>query len=166
MNRFSKGKILTSSIILIAVLVFIWGRDAESAELGLGLGFGTFNTVGATIQELSIASDDYRWFASYTRIGGADSDRLTADYNDRLVLSYRTFWRRDSNLKPFLSFGAAYFKEAPNTLISERLTYDIRLGARWKDVVELEIDGHNSTAGRSISNSGFDTINLRFVFPF
>ena len=50
-------------------------------------------------------------------------------------------------------------------LISERLTYDLRLGARWKDIVELEIQ-HNSTAGRSERNTGFDVITLRAVFQF
>ncbi len=166
MNRFSKGKILTTLLIAAFVIAFFWGRDADAEEIGVGVGFGTFNAVGATIQEISIASTDYRWFASYTRIGGTDSDRIVMDYNNRYVIAYRVFWRRDKNWKPYMSLGAAYFNEPPERLISERLAYDLRFGVRWKDIVEIDIEGHNSTAGRSTRNTGFDTINLRAVFQF
>ena len=164
--KLSKGKILTASAVVVFVLVFFWGRYAEAAEVGVGLGFGTFNARGAIMQELSVTSDDYRWFASYTRIGKNDSNRLVLEQNDRFVVAYRTFWRRDKDVKPYLSLGAAYFTHPPNDLISDRLSYDLRLGFRWRDILEVDLDGHNSTAGRSSRNTGVDSINLRAVFRF
>ncbi len=164
-DRFKGSKKWGSLLVVLFILVFLWGRNADAAELGLGLGFGVNHTENATIQELSIQSDDYRWFASYTRVGGGKANGLVLDYNNRFVGAYRVFWRRDKDWKPYLSLGAAYFEEAPLNVISERLTYDMRFGARWKDILELEA-AHNSTAGRSLRNSGFDTLNLRVVFQF
>jgi len=165
-DRFKKGKILTTLAIIAFVVAFLWGRNAQSAEVGLGLGFGTFNAADATIQELSVITDDLHWFASYSRVGGVDSDRLQDKYNDRYVIAYRVFWRDDKDFRPYLSLGVAYFDKAPERLISEHLAYDLRLGVRWKDILELDVDGHNSTAGRSERNTGIDSVNLRIVFQF
>ena len=76
MNRFKGGRAIGSILVLIFVLIFLWGRNAEAGEIGLGVGFGAFNSTGATVQEISYHTDDYRWFASYARVGGHDSNRI------------------------------------------------------------------------------------------
>ena len=164
--KISKGKLVTLTILAIVVTGFFMIRDAESAEIGLGLGYGTFNAKHSRTQEISIQSNDYRWFASYARIGAADNDRIRRDQTNRYTAAYRACFWRERKLTPCISMGAAYFDEPIMTLISDRLTYDIRIVVRWKEVLEFEIDQHNSTAGRSVTNSGLDSIMLRGVFRF
>lgn len=153
----------TSGIVLVLAFLalFIWGRNAESAELGLGVGYGINHTAKAAVQEITISTDDYRWYGQVIRIGGDG----VLDDNWRYSAGYRLFWRRDENVKPFLRLGAAYFDHAPVQLVSDHLTFDMGLGLRWKDIIELEYN-HNSTAGRSDKNTGIDFVTLRVVFQF
>lgn len=152
-----------AALIALFLILFLWGRSSEAAEVGIGLGAGVNHSSGAVGQELSVTSDDLRWFASYTRLGGRPGDTVLA-YNNRWVGAYRVFWRRDHDLMPYMALGAAYFEE-PTVLVTERLTYDLRVGLRWNNIVELEY-AHNSTAGRSQRNAGIDFITLRAVFRF
>ena len=164
----SKKEILLVAVLSALVLVFIWGRDAESAEVALGISTGlpTTHSDGIRAQEIQIRTNDYRWYLSYTRIGANANERLQLRQNDRWAAGYTVTFRRDKVWKPFISIGAAYFKQPPMDLISERLTYDLRLGIRFKDIVELELDNHNSTASRSDKNTGLDLIGIRLVFQF
>ena len=47
-----------------------------------------------------------------------------------------------------------------------RYAYDLAFGLRFWQILELEFDQHNSTAGRSNDNTGLDAIYLGFVLPF
>lgn len=165
MKKIRWNKVVVIGLIVLFTTVFFMGRKAESAEVGIGLNFGTFHSLGGRTQEINITSDDYRWFASYTRVGGVDAEDLHFESRNRYVAGYRVFWRRDENWKPYMMFGTAYWDEPPCRVISERLTYDMRIGVRYRDIVEFEI-GHNSTAGRARYNYGFDTVGLRAVFQF
>ena len=162
MKRFRWAK-TSAALIALFLILFLWGRSSEAAEVGIGLSSGFNHSNGAVGQELSITSNDLRWFASYTRVGGRPEDTVLS-YNDRFVAAYRVFWRRGHDLMPYTSLGAAYFSE-PTVLVTERLTYDLRLGVRWNNILELEY-AHNSTAGRSVRNAGIDFVTLRAVFRF
>lgn len=158
----------TAVAVLLFVLVFMWGRNAEAAEVGIGLGWGVLGTrsEGVVTQELMLKTNDYRWYVSYARIGANQNDRLQMRQNDRFTAGYQLVFRRGMKVEPYMMLGMAYFEDPPMNLISERLTYDMRLGVRIKDIVELELDGHNSTASRSDYNSGMDVMSLRAVFRF
>lgn len=161
MKSMNSRQTLTIAAIVAFIIIFAWGRDAESAELGLGLSAGaSSHSSGAKAQEISITTDDYRWYGQVMRIGG---DGILSS-NWRYSAGYRLFWRRDHDFKPFLRLGVAYFDDVPE-LVSERFMYDMGVGIRWREVIEAEYN-HNSTAGRSAVNTGIDFVTLRLVFQF
>lgn len=151
------------AVIAIFVGFFLWGRAADSAELGIGLGFGYGSNVGARYQELMVTSDDRRWYGALTRIG-ADNEHNYQYW--RTTAGYRVNWRRETNFSPYLRLGMAYFSSPPTDYISDSVAFDMAVGLRMWDIVELEIDQHNSTAGRSDENEGLDAVMLRVVLPF
>lgn len=162
MNRTVKQS-LTILAIIIFVGVFLWGRSADAAEARIGLGFGYASNIGATYQELMLISDDLRWYSAVTRIGGDNRH----DYQYwRFTAGYRVNWRRETNFSPYMRLGAAYFSEEPTGYISDRLAFDMAIGMRLWNIVELELDQHNSTAGRSNRNQGLDAVMLSVVLPF
>ncbi len=164
----SKKQIALAVGIAVFLAFFIWGREADSAEVALGLGAGLTSTKseGIRAQEIQIRTDDYRWYFSYARIGANINDRLELRQNDRWAIGYTVVWRRGHNWQPYMSIGAAYFKQPPMGLISERLAYDMRVGVRYKNIIEFEFDNHNSTASRSDKNTGVDIPWVRVVFQF
>ena len=78
----------------------------------------------------------------------------------------RTPYLGGTNVSPFLRFGVAYFDDPPDDYIDEHLAFDLAVGIRFWDIVELELDQHNSTAGRSNNNEGLDAIMLGLTFQF
>lgn len=150
-------------MIVIFIAFFAWGRSADAAEARLGLGFGFSGIEGARYQEIMLTSDDLRWYGAATRIG--NDDRHNYQYW-RFTAGYRVNWRRDTQFSPFMRLGAAYFDEVPFDYISDHLAFDMAIGVRLWDIVELEFDQHNSTAGRSDQNEGLNAILLAFVLPF
>lgn len=158
----------TAIAVLIFVVVFLWGRCAEAGEVGVGLGFGlpTTRSEGLVTQEIMLKTDDYRWYMSYARVGANKNDYLHLRQNDRWTAGYQLVFRRGKDVEPYMMLGVAYYEEPPLNLISERLTYDMRIGVRLYDVVEIDIDGHSSTASRADINTGLDVISLRAVFQF
>ena len=157
-----KIHVKTSIALVIAFIVlFVWGRSAESAELGIGVGTGHGHTNDTVTQGLTIISDDLRWYAQVTRFGSEGY----LDTNVRWSGGYRLFCRRDEDFKPFMRFGVALFDHDPMPLISDNVTYDLGVGLRWRDVIEFEYN-HNSTAGRSERNTGVDLWVLRLVMQF
>lgn len=162
MKRF-KQITYTSIILGIFVALFLWGRAADAAEARAGIGFGYDSNQGAVYQELMVTRGDLRWYGSFTRIGGDDEH----DYQySRLAAGYRVNWRRDTRFSPYMRFGGAYFTEEPTDYISDRWAFDLAIGIRLWDIVELELDQHNSTGGRSEQNEGLDAIVLGITFPF
>jgi hypothetical protein len=150
-------------LIVAFVAMFLWGRPAESAEARLGLGFGYASNEGAVYQEMMVTSTSRQWYAGVTRIGGDDRH----DYQYwRLSAGYRLNWRGGAKLSPYVRVGAAYFDEAPTDYISDKLAFDLAVGIRICDLFELELDQHNSTAGRSDNNEGLDAVSLSLIFPF
>ena len=156
-------KALVVLVIALFVAVFLWGRTADAAEARLGIGFGYASNEGATYQELMLTSDDLRWYGAVTRIGG---DTRNNYHYTRFTAGYRVNWRRETNFSPFMRLGAAYFDKEPTDYISDDLAFDMAIGVRLYDIVELEIDQHNSTGGRSDQNEGLDGFMLGLTFPF
>ena len=152
-------------IIALFVAVFIWGRSAEAGEpeFGLGLGFGYASNEGATYQELFLRDASRNWYGSVNRIGG---DTLNNYEYWRFCGGWQVNWRKNSNISPYSRLGACWFDEAPTDYISDNLAYELALGVRLWNIVEIDIDTHNSTAGRSEQNEGLDAVMIRMVFPF
>ena len=159
----SRGKVLAILAIVIFVGLFLWGMKADAAEARLGLGFGYSNSEGSRYQEMMLTSSDRRWYGAVTRIGG--DDRHNYQYW-RFTAGYRVNWRRDKRFSPYMRLGVAYFDDVPFDYISEHLAFDMAIGVRLWDIVELEFDQHNSTAGRSDQNEGLNAILLGVVLPF
>ena len=159
----NKSKALVVLAIFIFIGFFAWGRSADAAELRLGVGAGYTKNMGARSQEIMLTWDDRHWYAAVTRIGG---DTLHNYQFTRVTAGYRVNWRRGKRFSPFMRLGGAYFDDEPWDYISDQWAFDMAFGVRLWDVLELEIDQHNSTAGRSDQNSGMDTIMLGMVFPF
>jgi len=78
---------------------------------------------------------------------------------------YRVNWLRDKFISPYLRLGMAWFDSTPEPYISDQWSFDMAAGLRFRNVLELEAQ-HNSTAGRSLTNSGIDSITLSIVLPF
>ena len=152
---------VTTTLVILFVLLFIWGRSAESAELGIGIGTGRGHTNDTIVQGLTIISDDLRWYAQVTRFGNEGH----LDTNMRWSGGYRLFFCRDENFKPFMRLGVAGFKETPMPLLSDNIAYDMGLGLRWRNIIEFEYN-RNSTGGRSKRNTGIDLWELRLVMQF
>ena len=167
-KKATKRQIVLAVGIAIFLAFFVWGRTVDAAEVGLGLGTGLPSTHsdGIRAQEIQIRTNDYRWYFSYARIGANINGRLQTRQVDRWAIGYTVVWRRGKAVQPYMSIGAAYFDQPPMDLISERLTYDMRVGIRFKDIIELELDNHNSTASRSDKNTGIDIPWVRVVFQF
>ena len=153
------------AILLIAAFVgfYLWGLKADAAELGLGLGKGYANNAGATYQEIMVRDAQRHWYASVARIGG--DNEFNYKYW-RGCGGYQVNWRKEKRFAPYARLGACYFDEAPVGLVSERLTYELAFGVRFWGIVELDLDTHNSTAGRSDKNAGLDAMMLRVLWRF
>lgn len=161
MSKYLKRISYTSVLVAIFIALFIWGRAAEAGEARIGLGVGTFNVQGAIYQDLLVTTDEQTWYAQVTRIGNDEHfDVLT-----RYSAGYRVNWRDDKFAEPYLRLGMAHFDKEPTYRISDKWSFDMAVGIRFKDVVELEAQ-HNSTAGRTNYNYGLDSIVLGVVLPF
>lgn len=161
--KISRKKVLAILAVAIFVGFFVWGRTADAAEARLGLGIGYSSTEGARYQELMITSTDLRWYGAVTRIGG--DNRHNYQYN-RFTAGYRVNWRRETNFSPFMRMGVAYFSEEPTDYISDQWAFDMAVGVRLWNVVEIEFDQHNSTAGRTAQNEGLNAILVGITLPF
>jgi hypothetical protein len=153
-----------AAVVALAIFLafFIWGvKKANAAEVTLGLAAGYNHTVGARYEEIMLLPTDH-WYGSITRIGG--DNKHDYQYN-RYCGGYKVFWRQHKGISPIMRLGACWFDEQPEDYISDKFAYDIALGVRLWDVVEVEFDQHNSTAGRSDQNEGLDAFMLRVVFP-
>lgn len=161
-------KVATKQKLAIGVIagfigLFLWGLKADASEVRLGVGIGFAANAEARYQEIMLTSTDRKWYGAYTRIGG-DAEH-NYHYN-RFTVGRRVNWRRATNFSPYMRFGIAYFNEPPKDYISESLSYDMALGVRLYDVLEIEFDQHNSTAGRSDDNEGLDAYMISVVFSF
>jgi len=159
----SRGKALAILAIVIFFGFFLWGMKADAAEVRLGVGFGYASQAGARYEEIMLTSGDRHWYGAVTRIGG--DDRHNYQYW-RFTGGYRVNWRRGLKVSPYLRLGAAYFDDIPEDYISEHLAFDLAIGLRLWDVLEIELDQHNSTAGRSANNEGLDAATVSVVLPF
>lgn len=158
----------TKKTVVVNILAFLlsfclFSSLAEAADVRLGVGFGYSNNTGARYQELMLLTDDRRWYGAVTRIG--NDDRHNYQYS-RFTAGYRVNWRLSTKVSSFLRLGAAYFSEEPTDYISDKLAFDIAIGVRLWNVLEIEFDQHNSTAGRSTQNEGLDAVLVGIVFPF
>lgn len=163
LKTLSLKKWLAIAAIATFLGFFLWGRAAEAAEARLGLGFGYASNLGATYQELMVTSAKRNWYGAVTRIGG---DNRNNYHYTRFTVGYRVNWRRETNFSPFLRLGAAYFDKQPTDYISDDLAYDMAIGVRLWQIVDIEFDQHNSTSGRSDQNEGLDAFLLGVSLPF
>ena len=151
----SRGKVLKWTVIAIFCALFAWGVTAQ-AEGRLGLSTGVSNDNRWIGQELMLAHKN--WYGSAARLGG---DKLLPD-TVRLAVGYRVRWRNERRFSPYLRLGGAYFMDEPTDIISDRWAYDMSIGFRLFNVIDTEYQ-HNSTAGRSLQNSGNDMILVGVV---
>lgn len=150
-------------LILVFVGFFLWGRSAEAAEARIGVGFGYASNAGATYQELMVTSTNRNWYGAVARIGGDDRNNY---HYTRFTVGYRVNWRDETRVSPYLRLGAAYFDNEPTDYVSDPLAFDMAIGVRLWNIVEIEFDQHNSTAGRSDQNEGLDAWLLGVTLPF
>ena len=156
-------KLIAIGVIAVFVGFYLWGLKADAAEVGLGLGFGYASNDGATYQEIQIKDDNQNWYGSLARIGG---DTRNNYHYWRACGGYQVNWRRGRVIEPYARLGACYFDEEPTDYISDELAYELAFGVRLWDIVEVDIDTHNSTAGRSDQNEGLDGAMLRVIWRF
>ena len=157
-----KGVIAKWIAIAIFIVLFSWGvvrQQADAAELRLGLAFAVTNDNDWIGQELMFVHKN--WYGSVIRLG---NDNVLPD-TVRLAAGYKVGWRDGRRISPFLRLGGAYFKDEPTDIISDRWAYDMALGLRLYSVLDLEYS-HNSTAGRSIQNSGNDMLLVGLTVGF
>lgn len=156
----SKGQWLKIGLIAAFFGFFVWGVTADAAEASIGLGYSPKHET--RYQQVMVTTDSRNWYFSATRIGGD----VRHDYQyGRLGVGYRVNWRRDARLSPYMRLGGVYFTEEPTDYISDQWAFDMVVGTRLWQIVELEWQ-HNSTAGRSTQNEGLDAVSLSVVLPF
>lgn len=159
----STGEKIKWTIIAIFVVLFAWGvarQTADAAEIRLGLGRGASNDNAWIMQELMLTTDSH-WYFGAAWLGGDDVLPDTM----RFTAGYRVSWRDGLRVAPYMRGGMAYFRDEPTDIISDNWAYDMAVGLRLYRVVDLEYQ-HNSTAGRSLQNSGSDIPALAVVVPF
>lgn len=159
----NKGKLGTYILITLFVILFVWGRTADATEIRLGVGLGITHQKGSRYHEAMLISTDKHWYAAATRIGG--DHRHNYQYW-RITAGYRVNWRQDKTISPFMRFGTAYFTEQPTDYISDSWAFDMAIGIRVWDVLEIEFDQHNSTGGRTNQNEGLDAVLIGITMPF
>ena len=148
--------------IAIFVVLFSWGiynQSAKAGEVRLGLAMAFTNDDDWIGQEVMFMHKD--WYGSVMRVGG---DNVLPD-TVRLAIGYRVEWREGKKVSPYMRMGGAYFMDEPTDIISDRWAYDMALGVRLYGVTDLEYQ-HNSTAGRSLQNSGNDMPMIGLVVKF
>jgi hypothetical protein len=123
------------------------------------LGFGVTNDSNWIGQELMLTHN--HWYGSVMRVGG---DNVLPD-TARLAAGYKVEWRDGRRVSPYLRLGGSYFLDEPTDIISDRWAYDMAMGLRMFGVLDLEYQ-HNSTAGRSIQNSGNDMLLIGITVGF
>jgi hypothetical protein len=109
---------------------------------------------------------DRKWAGGVTRTGRAiaDDDKLVRQ-SSRLDVARVVHWRQGKTLQPVMKFGASYWSRKPKLLVDEQLNFLLAIGFSYNEVVEL-IWVHQSTAGRSKPNGGFDVVQLAFTMRF
>lgn len=149
--------------LLIVIGLFLCSGVANSAEARLGIGLGYNANVGARYQEVMLTSSDRHWYFALTNIG--NDERYNYQYL-RYTAGYRFNWGKETKFSPYLRLGVAYFDEEPFDYISDKTAFDVAIGFRLWNVIELEIMEHNSSAGRTEQNEGLDAISISVVMPF
>jgi len=156
----------TTVAVVIFIVVFLWGyfNEVEAAEYEGRLGLGTQATDredrGKAITQDFMFTIDRDWYMEATRFGNGTVIPETW----RFSAGRRVDWREETYFAPFVRLGAAYWLE-PSVLVSENWTFDMAVGFRAWNIVEIEYQ-HNSTAGRSGKNTGVDIVGLYVVFDF
>lgn len=148
--------------ILIFILLFAWGtytQNADAAEVRIGMSKAFTHGTEWTGQELLFVHRN--WYANIARIGG---DEALPDLM-RYSVGYRVKWRNEKRVSPYLRLGMAYFEIEPFDLISDVWAYDMAVGSRFFEVLDIEW-AHNSTAGRSAQNEGVDMLLIGITVPF
>lgn len=165
--KINKGLLAAIIAIVIFLAFFLWGLKADAAEPSpearIGLGYAYNHFEGAVYEELMLTAPQRHWYGSFTRIGG---DKRHDYVFNRLVVGYRVNWRRNTHFSPFMRLGAAYFTTVPEDYISDSWAFDMAFGVRLWNILELEVEQHNSTAGRSDQNEGLDAYMIGVVLPF
>lgn len=155
-------KVLKWTIISIFIALLGWGivnEKANAAEGSIGLSFAFSHGSDWIGQHLEVGNRD--WYFGVARFGNEDK---LPDTN-RYTVGTRVDWREGYTISPFLKFGLAYFQDEPTWIISDRWAYDMTVGARFFEVIDLQIN-HNSTAGRTDFNKGNDIAILSIVREF
>lgn len=159
----------TTWLVIALVAAFVYGLlrgpTAQAATLELppahrvtiGVGYGLIHAQGLVVQELGYEYDD-RWTVRLTRTGN------DARIPDTWVgaVGRRVPLYDGKHFSPFVAIGAAWFDEPPSAVVDSRLVFDLEVGVRYRNVVDL-VWHHNSTSGRSDPNSGIDYWLLRAV---
>ena len=138
-----------------------WGamRDANAADLRIGAGFGWENAQDAVSMDLMLTIDEDFYLSAAKMAGGRVGDDVW-----RYAAGFRFDWREGKRIQPFLRLGGAYW-DGITGLVGDQHTFDLALGLRFGGALELELQ-HNSTAGRSVPNTGVDLIVLGLVKEF
>lgn len=154
----------TTWIIVVFILLFLWGlrREAEASDLRfeVGLGFGSTHQSTVVMEELGLLYDE-KWYVHIAHLG--NDERVPDTY--RITAGRRVAWRQEHTFSPYLRMGAAYWQHRPAGLVDANLTFDMAVGLRAWDVVELEWS-HQSTAGRVHPNTGVDVVGLHYTSRF
>lgn len=154
----------TVYLVLAFLALFVWGlvlNEAKADELRIGLGYGILKSEGFITQELLYRPHPH-WYLSI-----AETENHRRDYRSvRYAAGHQVVFRDGKKIEPFLRLGFAHFRRAPNDWVSAKNTYDLAIGFRFWDVVELEIDQHQSTAGRSPVNIGLDGVYLGVLWKW
>lgn len=148
------------TIIGVFVGLFAWGlyNQAYAYEVGAGLSKAVSHESEWIGQHIRFGNR--QWFVEFARLGG--EPRLPD--TDRYTVGYRVNWREDYRLSPYLTIGAAYFKDIPDYVVSDHLAFDLSAGMRVFKVIDIEYN-HNSTGGRSTRNKGNDLLYIGIVIP-
>lgn len=152
----------TVLLVILFAILFVIGLKAEAAEheMHVGVGVGVANVETDVGHQQIGYRYDGRWYAEALRTGGGETDDgATLEDNWRWSVGRYVHFRRDRAVDPFLRLGAAYWRRAPSALVGDRLTFDMAAGVELYDVVRVSWQ-HNSTAGRSEPNTGYDLVVL------
>ena len=160
----------TAWAVVLFVIAITWGLLAEAAtppkhQMTLGLAYGIVNTQDMVTQRIGYVRND-KWYVRAERFGGDGYQESWAGSFGRQVV-----FRKGKTFEPIMTLGVSFF-DRPLTQsngyqpVADDITFQLGITVRFKGLVGLNIDDHNSTAGRSDPNKGIDRAGLDFYWKF
>lgn len=160
----------TAWAVIAFVALMTWGLSAEAREVPkhqatLGVAFGFINTSGLVTQRIGYVHND-KWYTGVEKFGGDEYRESWAFHAGRQVV-----FRRGKQIEPIFKLGVSAF-DRPLTEkngyqpVAGDIMFQLAITVRFRGILGVNVDDHNSTAGRTDPNKGIDRAGVDYYWRF